>query len=388
MALAAAACIAVAAAGCGSGGGGFRAAPPPAPASTTAATSAPRPVRARATAGGVRLEKVAGGLGNALDVVAAPGQPRLLLVVQQSGRVLVLRNGRVLPRPFLNVSGLITSGGERGLLGLAFHPGYARNGRFFVNYDDRAGTTQVVEYRRASATRADPRPVRRILSVSQPFANHKGGDLQFGPDGNLYVGLGDGGSEGDPQGNGQNLHTLLGKMLRIDVNARGARPRIVAYGLRNPWRYSFDRARGDLWIADVGGFLQEEIDVLPRGTRAVVNYGWNAFEGRLTFAGRGALRGSGRPAFPVAVYSHAKGCAVIGGFVYRGARAPALRGRYVFADYCSGRVWTVRAEPRPGGMTEITGRLGVRLSTVTSFGEGLRGDLYIIGNGALYRFTR
>jgi glucose/arabinose dehydrogenase len=370
----------------------------------TTGDAAASPAQEAAT-GGVRLARVRGGLGDALYVTGAPGQPGRLFVVQQSGTIRILQNGKLLGRPFLDVSRLITAGGEQGLLGLAFHPGYARNGRFYVNYTDRSGDTRVVEYRRASATRADPSSARVLLGVDQPFANHNGGGLAFGPDRMLYIGLGDGGSGDDPHGNGQDTGSLLGKLLRIDVDRRtggrpygipagnpfakgGGRPEIYAYGLRNPWRFSFDRARGDLWIADVGQNAIEEIDYRPRNRGAGANFGWRAFEGRsVHIGGTGALRGPSRHTPPVAQYTHAEGCSVTGGYVYRGTRVPALRGRYVYADYCSGTVWSMRAGPKPGGVRRET-RLGVRLSNVTSFGQSLNGDVYVVAGGSLYRFVR
>ncbi len=389
-------------AACGSGDDGGTAAATSAPrtAGTASAPAAGAPAR-QDQAGRVRLTRVAGGLGDALYVTGAPGAANRLFVVQQSGRIRILERGRLAARPFLDVSGRVSSGGERGLLGLAFHPGYARTGRFFVNYTDRAGTTRVVEFRRAGARRADPRSARVLLSIRQPYANHNGGHLAFGPDGMLYIATGDGGSGGDPHGNGQRTDTLLGKLLRIDVDGRsrgrgyripagnpfargGGRPEIYSYGLRNPWRFSFDRARGDLWIGDVGQNAVEEIDFRPRGRGAGANFGWNAFEGRSPYPGGGPVRGS-RPIAPVAQYSHSSGCSVTGGYVARGPRAGGLRGRYVYADFCSGRVWSMRAGPRPGAVREETGRLGARLGNVTSFGEGLNGDLYVIGNGALHR---
>jgi glucose/arabinose dehydrogenase len=377
------------------------------PASSGEAAPQEQPPAAAAPAAeqqarGVRLARVSAGLGDALYVTAAPGQANRLYVVQQSGRIRIIERGRLRPGAFLDISGSIASGGERGLLGLAFHPGYARNGRFFVNYTDRAGDTRVAEYRRASADRARPAG-RVLLAIEQPYSNHNGGHLAFGPDGMLYVATGDGGSGGDPEGNGQDTGSLLGKILRIDVDRRtggraygipagnpfargGGRPEVYAYGLRNPWRFSFDRARGDLWIGDVGQNAIEEIDFRRRGAAPGANFGWNAFEGRSGFSGGGPLRGS-RHVPPVAQYTHGAGCSVTGGYVSRGTRAPGLRGRYVYADFCSGRVWSMRAGPRPGGVREETGRLGVSLSNVTSFGEGLNGDLYLIANGSLYRFT-
>ncbi len=219
----------------------------------------------------------------------------------------------------------------------------------------------------------------------------------------LYIATGDGGSGGDPEGNGQSLDTLLGKILRIDVNRRtggrgygipadnpfaggGGAPEIYAYGLRNPWRFSFDRRRGDLWIGDVGQNAIEEIDYRPRGRAAGTNFGWNTFEGRSRFPGGRSANGRA-PVAPVAQYSHSAGCSVTGGYVYRGDRAPGLAGRYVYADFCSGRVWSLRAGPRPGPVREETGRLGATLSNVTSFGEGLGGDLYVLAGGTLYRFS-
>jgi glucose/arabinose dehydrogenase len=355
---------------------------------------------------GVRLAKVRGGLGDALYVTPAPGQVSRLFVVQQSGRILILERGKLRARPFLDISGIISSGGERGLLGLAFHPDYAANGRFYVDYTDPAGDTRVVEYTRSTAARANAASARRLLTIEQPFPNHNGGALQFGPDGLLYIATGDGGGGGDPQNNGQRTDTLLGKLLRIDVDARtgglpygipfgnpftggGGRAEIYSYGLRNPWRFSFDRTRGDLWIGDVGQGDVEEVDFRSRDRGAGADFGWRAFEGRHTYSGGGrALRQGSTHVPPVAQYTHAKGCSITGGYVYRGTRVPSLVGRYVYADFCSGRVWSMRAGPNPGGVREETGALGVSLSNVTSFGEGSAGELYVIAGGALYRFAR
>jgi glucose/arabinose dehydrogenase len=355
--------------------------------------------------GAVKLALVRGGLDGALLVTHAPGQAGRLYVALQSGRVVVLQGRRVLPRPFLDVSSRISSGGERGLLGLAFHPGYARNGRFFVNYTDTRGDTRVVEYRRGADGRARPGSARVLLTIDQPAANHNGGHLAFGPDGHLYIATGDGGGAGDPEGAGQRLDTLLGKLLRIDVDRRpggrpyaiprgnpfraaGQRREIYAYGLRNPWRFSFDRDTGDLWIGDVGQSEREEINFRPAQRAAGTNFGWNAFEGRVRYPGGGPVRGRAATP-PVAEYTHASGdgCSVTGGYVYRGRAVPVLRGRYLYADFCTGKVWSMRAGPRPRDVREITGSLGRSLSGVTSFGEGPTGELYVIGSGSLYRFV-
>jgi glucose/arabinose dehydrogenase len=350
-----------------------------------------------------RLAPVVGGLDGALYVTAAPGDARRLYVVLQGGQVRVVRDGRVRAEPFLDVSDRITSGGERGLLGLAFHPGYAENGRFFVNFTDLAGNTRVVElHAEPRAARASVEGRRVLLRVAQPYPNHNGGHLVFGPDGFLYVGLGDGGSGGDPQGNGQRLDTLLGKILRIDVDRRtrgrqyaiprdnplagrrGARPEIFAYGLRNPWRFSFDRETGDLWIGDVGQSAREEIDFRPAGSAGAANFGWNAFEGSLRYPG--GRRPRGRPIPPVAEYPHSAGCSVSGGYVARGPRVPALRGRYLYADYCTGALFSMRAGPEPSRPRRERG-FGAALNGVTSFGEDARGDLLAVAGGRLLRFV-
>lgn len=350
---------------------------------------------------GLRLRRVTGGLGDALFVTGAPGERNTLYVVRQSGRIDKLRRGRKVST-FLNISGRISSGGERGLLGLAFHPKYARNGRFFVNYTDRAGNTRVAEFRRRNANKARTK-ARGLLRINQPFSNHNGGHLAFGPDGFLYISVGDGGGGGDPRAAGQDVNSLLGTILRIDVNertggraygipkgnpfvGRPGRPEIYHYGLRNPWRFSFDRRRGDMWIGDVGQNAIEEISFARRG-QAGRNFGWNAFEGRSRF-GDGDLRGPRGHTPPVAQYSHSDGCSVTGGYVSRGTGVRALDGRYVFADFCSGNVWSMRAGPKPRGLRMETNRLGVDLRNVTSFGQGNDGTVYVIASGALYRFAR
>jgi glucose/arabinose dehydrogenase len=257
-----------------------------------------------------------------------------------------------------------------------------------------------VEYRTSrDPNRADARSRRQLLFVDQPYPNHNGGNLVFGPDGMLYVGLGDGGSAGDPLNSGQRTDTLLGKILRIDVDSPsggkpygipagnpfaggGGRPEILHWGLRNPWRFSFDRDRGDLWIGDVGQNTVEEVDFRPAGASGA-NFGWNAFEGTRSFGGTAR----GPTVKPVAQYTHAKGCSVTGGFVYRGSKVPSLRGRYIFADWCSGRTWSMRAGPRPGDVREITRRLSRSLANVTSFGEDAAGELYATAGDSVYLFA-
>lgn len=369
-------------------------------AGASVATAAPRTEDARPP---IPLTRVVGGIPDALYVTGAPGESSRLYVVRQSGTVRIVRRGRLLAQPFLDLRGITRSGGEQGLLGLAFHPDYAENRRLFVNYTDLAGDTWISEYRADSLNRVDTATARPLLRIEQPYSNHNGGHLAFGPDGLLYIATGDGGDAGDPQGNGQDTGSLLGKILRIDVDRRddgrayaipegnpfssgGGRPEIFAYGLRNPWRFSFDRATGDLWIADVGQGRIEEVNRLAAGTGAGANLGWNAYEGRSPFAGPGAVEGRA-VTWPVAQYSHSRGCSVTGGYVSRGRRAATLRGRYVFADYCTGELWSMRAGPRPGGLRRETARLTTTLRNVTSFGEGTGGDLYVISGGGVWRFT-
>jgi glucose/arabinose dehydrogenase len=371
--------------------------------------AAPEPAGAgdqtSAQAGSFRLSRVRGGLGDAVGVVHAPRQANRLYIVQQSGTIRILQRGRLVGTPFLDISDDVTSGGEQGLLGLAFHPDYVRNGRFYVYHTNSSGDQQqVVEYRRGANGRANPGSARVLLSMDDSMSNHNGGHLVFGPDGFLYIGTGDGGGGGDPDDNAQNRDSLLGKILRIDVDSRapgkqygipadnpfaggGGAPEVYSYGLRNPWAFSFDRVRGDIWIGDVGQGEIEEVDFRRRGGARGVNFGWNAFEGRSPFEDGGPVQGRA-PVRPMAQYTHANGCSITGGYVYRGTRVPALRGRYVFADFCDGNLWTMRAGPNPGAKRDDTGRLGVTLSNVTAFGEGLNGELYVLANGSLYRFVR
>lgn len=316
-----------------------------------------------------------------------------LYIAEQSGRIVAIRNGSVDPTPILDISDRILSGGEQGLLGLAFSP----NGRFmYVNFTDTRGDTNVEEYPFDAGRVAGP--PRRVLFVEQPFANHNGGNLVFGPDGHLYIGLGDGGSGGDPLGNGQSLSTLLAKMLRIDprpsggaaygipsnnpfVGRPGVRPEIWAYGLRNPWRYSFDRSTGDLWIGDVGQNSWEEIDFQPAGSAGGQNYGWNRMEGTHLFDGP-ALPDQAAPLYE---YSHSEGgCSVTGGYVYRGAALPWLTGAYLFADFCRGQIMALR---RSGGRVSVRS-LGLQTGAMASFGQDQSGELYVVSlTGPVYRLS-
>lgn len=342
-----------------------------APGLTAGSTSAPA----------LRLVKVASGLAAPVFLTAAPGEPERLYVVEQRGTIRVIDRGRVLSQPFLDVRGLVVSGGEQGLLGLAFAPDYARSRLFVVNYTDRRGNTRVVAYR-SDGRRALPGTARVLLAVDQPYANHNGGMVAFGPDGLLYVGLGDGGSGGDPENRAQNMGTLLGKLVRLDARKISPVPEIVALGLRNPWRYSFDRATRDLWIGDVGQGEVEEIDRLRRGWKGLVNFGWDVYEGRSRFEDKPL--GPGRLVQPVAQYTHAAGCSVTGGFVYRGRNVKRIVGRYFYGDFCSGRVWSLDARvAAPKARLE-----GIRVDQLTSFGEGAGGELYLVSHaGEIYRLA-
>ncbi len=320
------------------------------------------------------------------------GDPALY-IAEKTGRVVALRDGDIDPRPVLDLVDRVSLGAEQGLLGIAFSPD---GSHLYANYTDVDGNTNVDAFVMGD-TVADQATQRQILFVRQPYANHNGGNLVFGPDGYLYIGLGDGGSAGDPHDNGQSLGTLLGKMLRIDptpngqrpyaippdnpfVGMEGARPEIWAYGLRNPWRYSFDRATGDLWIGDVGQNSWEEVDEQGPDSTGGENYGWNRLEGTHTYEGDAPPHAVP----PVYEYPHG-GCVVTGGYVYRGKAMPALDGAYVFADFCLGDLETLR--PLEGGDLEH-GELGVHVDSPASFGEDAAGELYVLSlEGALYRLV-
>lgn len=330
--------------------------------------------------------------GGPLAIVAPPDGSGRLFVATQNGRVWVIsKAGAVAAAPLLNISQRITSGGERGLLGIAVHPGYPSDPRVFVDYTDLNGNTVVSSFSLdpADTSRLDLGSERIIFTTTQPFANHNGGALLFGPDGDLYISLGDGGSGGDPFGNGQRLDTTLGKILRIDVDHRSdgraygipagnpfvgdssARPEIWLYGLRNPWRMSFDRATGDLWIGDVGQAKWEEVDVARAGASGL-NFGWNRMEGLHCYAPGNGCDTSGLT-LPVAEYGHGPECTVIGGYVYRGSAYPALQGGYLFADYCSGTIFAIPAAGT-GQTTPVV--VGKTKNGISGFGEDASGELY------------
>ncbi len=348
------------------------------------------------------LQPVARGFRAPTDAVNAGDGSGRLFVVEKGGTIRIVKNGSVVPAPFLDVTSLVkSSGSEQGLLGLAFHPKFRENGQFFVNYTDQhdVGDTAVARYRVSPSDpdKADPSSASIILQVKQPYANHNGGNLVFGPDGYLWIGLGDGGSGGDPHGNGQNGQALLGKMLRIDVDAaqpygippdnpfanrQRFRPEIWATGLRNPWRYSFDRATGDLYIADVGQNEIEEVEVEPPGAGGR-NYGWNIMEGSRCFRAANCDRNG--LTLPVAEYDHSQGCSITGGYVYRGTQQPALYGGYFYGDYCSGRIWSLhRARDRWTSTQLLQEQV-----QISSFGEDEAGEIYVAGlsDGVLYRLT-
>lgn len=342
----------------------------------------------------LELELVANGFNSPLELKHA-GDDRLF-VVERGGQIKILdpSTGAVNPTPFLNISSIISSGGERGLLGLAFHPDYVNNGFFYVHYTNTSGNTQISRFSVSSNTNiADATSELQMLSFNQPFSNHNGGHIAFGPDGMLYIASGDGGSGGDPQNNSQNINNLLGTLLRLDVNlpapyipsdnpfvGSSGRDEIWAYGLRNPWKFSFDPETDELWIADVGQNAMEEINKEPSNA-AGLNYGWRCYEGNNPF------NTSGCPPiadliFPIAEYNHSGGkCSITGGYVYRGVEFPAIQGLYFFADLCSNEIGTVDQD----GTLTFHGTFGA--STITSFGVDKDENMYVIafGGGSVFK---
>ena len=353
----------------------------------------------------VNVAVAVNGFDSPLDVTNAGDGSGRLFVVEQAGRIRLVKGGALVERPFLDITGRIASGGERGLLGLAFHPDYPTDPRFFVNYTDRDGNTVVSQFTVSGADPdlGDPDSEVVLMHIAQPFANHNGGAVVFGPDGMLYIATGDGGSGGDPQGNGQRLDTHLGKILRIDVNVAagsstayqvpadnpfattaGAKPEIWFYGLRNPWRIRFDRETGDLWIGDVGQNAWEEIDVARAGQKGL-DYGWNIMEATHCFNPSSGCDQTGLT-LPVAEYDHDLGCAVIGGVVVRDPSQGRLNGGYLFGDACSDNLWLM--DPAGDQLREaiLVAKMG---RTLSSIGEAEDGSVYAtsLGNGELLRIS-
>lgn len=345
--------------------------------------------------------QVAAGLNKPVGIANAGDGTGRMFVIEQPGTVRIMQNGELKPDPFLDIRAKVGSqGSEQGLLGLAFHPQFTENGYFFISYTDLQGDSVVSRFEvdPGSPDRVDASRETPVLSIAQPFANHNGGGLAFGPDGYLYLGFGDGGSAGDPQGNGQSLNTLLGKLLRLDVDGGtsyaipednpykngGAEPEIWAYGLRNPWRFSFDALKGDLYIADVGQNQWEEINYLPAGTAGGVNFGWNLYEGSHPFETRATSTTS--LTSPIFEYSHENGCSVTGGVVYRGKNLAEFSGIYLFGDYCSGMIWGLMKVSQDSWQNML---LFDGMGQISSFGEDEQHEIYlVIHSGTVFRLER
>jgi glucose/arabinose dehydrogenase len=320
---------------------------------------------------------LASGFSQPVFVTAVKGEAGRLYVLEQDGTIQVLQNGRRRSTPLLDIRRLVTAQGEQGLLGLAFHPSYPKVRKLYVQYTANDGSTKLVEYRTNGTRASSP---RQLFASRDPYGNHNGGMLEFGPNGRLYFTMGDGGAGGDPEDRSQSMRSLFGKLLSINVATKGIK--IEALGLRNAWRFSFDRANGDLYIGDVGQGELEEIDYVPAASPGLENYGWDVYEGRSRFEDK-AL-GPGKLVQPVAQYSHDNGCSVTGGYVYRGSNA-SLRGRYIYGDYCSGIIWSFKiAEGKATGLR----RERFKVESVSSFGQDVAGELYAVSHGGtIYRLT-
>lgn len=336
----------------------------------------------------IKAEPVVTGLSSPVDITHAGDGSGRLFITLQGGRVVIFDGVQILSPPFLDINSLVSSGGERGLLGAAFHPNYVGNGFFYVSYTDTAGDSVIARYSVSlDPNRADPTSGVILLTIPQPFSNHNGGQLHFGPDGYLYIGIGDGGSGGDPQNNGQDLGTLLGKILRIDVDSGfpftvppdnpfvgvvGAREEIWSFGLRNPWRFSFDRLTGDMFIGDVGQNSWEEVDFQPANSTGGENYGWRLMEGNSCF--NPAINcNNGTLTLPILAYDHSVGCSVTGGYLYRGSKNPNLNGLYLYGDFCSGLIWGAQEDGLGGWNTTVLLDTNFSIST---FGEDESGEIY------------
>jgi len=373
-----------------------------APKDEPPAAAAPAVAIASQTSNDVALavEQVASGLNQPVHLSVPNGDPRLF-IVEQPGRIRVVEDGRLIVTPFLDIASKVRSGGEQGLLSVAFHPQYRANGFLFVNYTDNNGDTRIERYTvSANKNVADPRSAKPILSVDQRYSNHQGGLNLFGPDGMLYIGMGDGGSQGDPHGNGQNPNSLLAKLLRINVDrgdpyevasanpyaGGGGKGEIWAIGVRNPWRFSFDRVSGLLYIADVGGDKFEEINVTPMSA-AGINYGWNTMEGPACRRSPPCNQeGLQKPVVSYPTHENST-CAVIGGSVYRGQKIPEIQGQYFYSDYCNS--WLRSFGFADGKVTDQHEWPVGKLGSITSFGEDSQGELYITtSSGRVYRIIK
>lgn len=349
----------------------------------------------------IRLESVAIGLSEPIGLFNAGDGSGRLFIIEQAGTIRILQSGTVGQPPFLDIQERVSAGGERGLLGLAFHPQFEENGRFFVNYTSSAGGLHtVISEFKVGAGGADPGSERILLTIPQPFANHNGGNIIFGPDGFLYIGMGDGGAANDPQGNGQNLGALLGKMLRIDVDQKsgakeyavssdnpfvatpGAAPEVWAYGLRNPWRFSFDPQTGLLYAGDVGQNAREEIDVIRKGG----NYGWSPMEGMICTPGvNNGNCDKSRYDLPIIDYPRSEGTTVVGGYVYRGSAISNLAGAYLYGDFGSGRLWMLRYDGSAVSDQRLLLETG---KSISSFGEDEQRELYLIDySGEIFKIV-
>jgi glucose/arabinose dehydrogenase len=344
----------------------------------------PAPAAEQGGAHNFDVERIATGLNRPVWVGAAPGDPEALWVLEQPGRVLRLANGSA--TTLLDISDQVKTGSEQGLLGIAFHPDFASGGRLFLHWSDRAGDTRVAEFRARRDHTIEPRPIRQLLFVDQPEENHNGGQLAFGPDGRLYLGLGDGGGANDPRATAQDPENLLGKLIAVDVDAGTPRWEVVLTGLRNPWRFWFDPALGEVWIGDVGQDDVEEIDrVALEPDEPPKNLGWSAFEGTRRVGGH-ALDRRGELIWPVATYDHGDdgGCSVTGGVVYGGAQLPGMSRRYVYGDYCAGTLWSLRGTP-DGGAGDVR-RERAKVPLLSHIGTDSGGELvFASGQGDVYR---
>ncbi|MFH1525019.1 MAG: PQQ-dependent sugar dehydrogenase [Chloroflexota bacterium] len=372
------------------------------PITTPESTASPTALPSFPDPAGYDWAPVIAGLNLPVDIQNAGDGSGRVFIVEKPGRILILLNDQLLPEPFLDIANKVGSqASEQGLLGLAFHPDYSSTGLFFVNYTDGNGDTVIARFHVSAddLNRADPASEVDLLRVGQPYSNHNGGGLAFGPDGYLYIGLGDGGLGGDPLENGQNLQVLLGKLLRIDVDhselysipadnpfiGTGGQPQIWAYGLRNPWRFSFDRLTGDLYIADVGQNEWEEIDYVPAGTPGGLNFGWSYEEGNHPFKGQPSADAT--LIAPVVEYSHALGCSITGGNVYRGSALPEWQGVYFYGDYCSGTVWGLISTGTDAWQPEVLFATSAQINT---FGVDEAGEIYLVdyATGTVLKLSR